>query len=227
MAKTAPFDNHSDQYEQWFTTNQFAFLSELAAIRSLLPQEGKGVEIGVGSGIFATPLKIKEGCDPSETMRKKAVERGINATKCTAEDLPYKDNSFDFALMVTTICFVDDASKSIQEIHRILKPEGWFIIAFVDKNSPVGEEYQRHKEKSPFYKDAAFFSSREICELLSENGFTIEQTRQTIFDKSGEISEVQQVKEGTGEGSFIVIKARNAIESSTKCMVDYYLNQGE
>jgi len=59
------------------------------------------------------------------------------------------------------------------------------------------------------------------------NGFTTEQTRQTIFEKPGEISEIQQVKEDTGEGSFIVIKARNVIESSTKCMVDYYLNQGE
>ncbi|MFW6043679.1 MAG: class I SAM-dependent methyltransferase [Marinilabiliaceae bacterium] len=227
MARTTPFDNYPDQYEQWFSTNQFAFLSELAAIRSLIPKEGKGVEIGVGSGIFAAPLKIKEGCDPSETMRKKAAERGINAIACTAEDLPYKDNSFDFALMVTTICFVDDPQKTFQEIHRILKPEGHIIIAFVDKESPVGQEYQRHKEESLFYKDAVFFSTREICDLLGDNGFKTETICQTIFSRPHEISEIEQVREGFGEGSFIVIKAKNIIESSTKCMIDHYLNSRE
>lgn len=224
MAKTAPFDNYAHQYEQWFTENQYAFLSELAAIRSLIPQNGKGVEIGVGSGIFAAPLKIKDGCDPSDTMLEKAAERGINVTPCTAEDLPYADNTYDFALMVTTICFVDDPQKTFQEIHRILKPEGHIIIAFVDKESPVGKEYQQNKEKSRFYKEATFFSTREICELLGDNGFKTEQICQTIFAKPHEISEIEQVRDGFGEGSFVVIKAKNDIESSTKCMLDHYLN---
>ncbi|MGM0532058.1 MAG: class I SAM-dependent methyltransferase [Bacteroidota bacterium] len=224
MAKTAPFNKFSDQYEHWFTKNQYAFLSELAAIRSLIPQRGKGVEIGVGSGIFAAPLKIKDGCDPSDTMLEKAAERGINVTSCTAEDLPYADNTYDFALMVTTICFVDDPQKSFQEIHRILKPDGHFIISFVDKESPVGREYQQHKEKSLFYKDAVFFSTREICDLLGDNGFKTETICQTIFANPNEISEIEQVREGFGEGSFIVIKAKNIIESSTKCMIDHYLN---
>jgi len=224
MAKTAPFDNYSNQYEQWFTKNQYAFLSELTAIRSLIPKNGKGVEIGVGSGIFAAPLKIKDGCDPSDTMLEKAAERGINVTPCNAEDLPYADNTYDFALMVTTICFVDDPHKTFQEIHRILKPEGHIIIAFVDKESPVGQEYQLRKEESLFYKEAAFFGTREICELLGDNGFKTEKICQTIFAKPHKISEIEQVREGFGEGSFIVIKAKNVIKSSTKCMIDHYLN---
>lgn len=50
MTKTAPFDNHFPEYEQWFIDNHFAFLSEIEAIRKLLPTNGKGVEIGIGSG---------------------------------------------------------------------------------------------------------------------------------------------------------------------------------
>ena len=69
MAKTAPFDNHLPEYENWFTDNHFAFLSEVQAIRKVLPANGRGVEIGIGSGIFAMPLGIKEGCDPSAAMR--------------------------------------------------------------------------------------------------------------------------------------------------------------
>jgi ubiquinone/menaquinone biosynthesis C-methylase UbiE len=114
MAKTKPFDDYISEYEQWFDDHYFAFLSEIEAIRSVLPSKGKGVEIGVGSGLFASALGIPEGCDPSATMRAKAIERGINAIEGIAENLPYNNESIDFSLMVTTICFVDDAHKAFQ-----------------------------------------------------------------------------------------------------------------
>ncbi len=76
MAKTKPFDKFLNEYEQWFIENYFVYLSELEVVRKLIPYEGKGVEVGVGSGLFASPLGIKYGCDPSETMRKKASRHG-------------------------------------------------------------------------------------------------------------------------------------------------------
>jgi len=208
MAKTAPFDNHLPEYEQWFTDNHFAFLSEIEAIRKVLPTHGKGIEIGIGSGIFALPLGIKEGCDPSAVMREKAVERGISAIDGIAENLPYKNGSIDFVLLVTTICFVDDVNKTFQEINRVLKPGGAAIVAFVDKNSPVGKVYLQEKEKSIFYKDANFFSTEEICKFLWGNGFIIDKTYQTLFGELGEVREIQQPENSSGKGSFVVIKAK-------------------
>jgi SAM-dependent methyltransferase len=207
MAKTAPFDNHLPEYEQWFTDNHFAFLSEIEAIRKVLPTHGRGVEIGIGSGIFALPLGIKEGCDPSPAMREKAVERGIGAIDGIAESLPYKDGSIDFVLIVTTICFVDDVNKTFQEINRILKPGGAAIVGFVDKNSPVGKVYLQGKEKSIFYRDANFFSTEDVCKLLWGNGFIIDKTYQTLFGDLEEVKEIQQPENSSGKGSFVVIKA--------------------
>lgn len=94
MTKHSVFDKHIDQYEKWFDDNNYVFQSELKAIQQLLPSEGKGVEIGVGSGIFAQPLGIIEGCDPSDAMREKTIERGIKALHGTAENLPYPTGSF-------------------------------------------------------------------------------------------------------------------------------------
>ena len=213
MAKTAPFDNYHSEYEQWFNDNYFVYLSELEAIRKALRTSGKGVEIGVGSGLFASALDITEGCDPSATMRAKAIERGINAIDGIAENLPYEDKSFDNALMVTSICFVDNPQQSIHEIHRILKPHGELIIGFVDKESPVGLEYLKNKEKSLFYKDANFYSTENIYKLLWEYDFTIKKTYQTVFGKFQQIKEIQQSENGYGKGSFIVIKAQK--ESKT------------
>jgi SAM-dependent methyltransferase len=208
MAKTAPFDNHLVEYEKWFVDNIFTFLSEIEAIRSILPQKGKGIEIGVGSGIFASALGIKEGCDPSASMRIQAQKRGINVIDGIAENLPYKNSSFDYALMVTTICFVDDAQKTLQEINRILKPEGEVIVGFVDKNSPVGKLYLLNRGKSLFYKEAEFFSTEDINELLMSNGFVIIQSCQTVFGGLNDIKNIQQPEKGSGKGSFVVIKAK-------------------
>lgn len=216
MAKTEAFDRNLNKYEQWFDDNRYAFLSELEAVRELIPPEGRGVEIGVGSGIFAEALGIKEGCDPSEKMREKAIERGINAIPCIAEKLPYEDESFDFALMVTTICFVDNPVKAIREINRILKPRGDLIIGFVDKESRIGKQYLEIKDKSLFYRDATFFSTREIHELLAENNFLIGRSVQTAFGSLESIKNIQQAENEWGTGSFIVTRA---IKRVTKNLV--------
>lgn len=208
MAKTGAFNNHLPEYEQWFSDNHFVFLSELNAIRSVLPENKKGVEIGVGSGIFASELGILEGCDPSEAMRNRAAKRNIAAIECVAENLPYQNKSFDFALLVTTICFVDDPEQTLREINRILKTGGEIIMAFVDKDSLIGKQYLQHKEKSIFYKEAIFYSTKELLTLLEKAGFKIEQTVQTIFNPLEEINETQNAEPGNNKGSFVVIKAK-------------------
>ena len=207
MPKTEPFDKHIDLYEEWFIENRFVYESELAAVRHLVPAEGRGVEVGVGSGLFAAPLGITTGVEPSERMAAKAGERGITVVKGVAEELPFGDASFDHALMVTTICFVDDVDRSLREVYRVLKEDGVFVLAFVDKESPVGKVYQVMKEKSLFYRPATFFSTEELLEALHKAGFREESIVQTVFGMLDEVKTVQPFREGYGEGSFVVIRA--------------------
>jgi len=208
MPKTEAFDQHTNEYDNWFDVNKYVFQSELNAIKKALPQNTNVTEVGIGSGIFALPLGIKEGVEPSEAMRKRAEEKGLKPINGVAENLPYADNSKNAVLMVTTICFVDDIHKSFQEVHRVLKDDGLFIIGFVDKNSPIGKSYLVNKDKSIFYKDAVFFGTKEPLELLNNTGFKTNNIYQTVFGKLDEISTVQNVLSGYGKGSFIVIKAQ-------------------
>ena len=208
MAKTKPFDEHVKEYEQWFNDNYYVFKSELEAVREVLPAGVKGLEIGIGGGIFAEPLGIKEGVEPSLPMREKANERGIYPVDGVAEELPFADESYDYALMVTTICFVDDIKKAFKEAHRVLKENGNLILGFVDKNSPVGKSYLKNKDKSLFYKDAVFYSTKDITEMLKTNGFSIISTSQTIFNPLDEVKTIQPPAKGSDKGSFVVIKAK-------------------
>lgn len=207
MPKIEPFEKHRDRYENWFERNRYAYLSELEAVKKLLPKKGKGAEIGVGTGRFAAPLGIKLGVEPSKAMAEIARKRGIKVIEGTAENLPFEDNSMDYLLMVTTICFVDDPEKALKEAYCVLKPGGALIIGFVDRNSPIGKFYEEHKDESVFYKEARFFSTEELLELLKKVGFREFEIVQTLFHRLDEIKSVEPVKPGYGEGSFVVIKA--------------------
>ena len=208
MAKTKPFDKYTAQYEQWFELNKYAYESEILAIKALLPATGEGLEIGVGSGLFAKPFGIKYGIDPSEKMREMARKRGIDAIDGTAESLPYDDSRFDFALMVTTICFLDDIEAALKEAHRVIKPGGSLIIGFVDKNSALGKQYLQHKNESLFYGIATFYSVDEVIFFLKKAGFKDYTFTQTVFHYLHDIHVVEPVKEGYGEGSFVAVRAK-------------------
>ncbi|MGB9797198.1 MAG: class I SAM-dependent methyltransferase [bacterium] len=200
-----PFELFSQEYDDWFEKNKYAYLSELEALKLAIPREGKGLEVGVGTGRFAAPLGIKIGIDPSERMLEIARERGIEGILGRGENLPFPENEFDFLLLAFTICFVEDPEKVIGEAKRVLKPNGRLIIGIIDKNSKLGRFYQERKAKSKFYSVAKFYSPEEIIQLLEKFNFHNIQAIQTLFSEIRSLREIEMPKEGYGEGSFVVI----------------------
>ena len=209
-SKIEIFERHTEDYEKWFERHEKLYEAELKAVERLTPRFEKGVEIGVGTGRFAAPLGIRTGVEPSAHMAEIARERGIDVVVGVAENLPLPDESFDFALMVTTICYVDDARKSLEEIRRILQPGGYVIVGFVDRASDLGRLYERNREKSRFYKEATFFSADEVMSLLKEAGFAECRAVQTLFGPDLEHMETS-IKEGYGEGAFVAIRCRKPV----------------
>lgn len=202
---SAAFDQNTLEYDQWFDKHSTIYQSEFLAIQQAIPKNKSGIEIGVGTGRFAQPLKIKFGIEPSENMARVAEQREITVYRAFAENLPIENNSFDFALMVTTVCFLSDIPKAFSEVHRILKPQGEIILAIIDKNSELGKKYELEKSTNKFYKDAHFHSTKELTELLKQSGFQNFQYWQTLADINE--NEIEKPVTGYGQGSFIVIKA--------------------
>lgn len=208
MAKIEPFENYSDRYEQWFIDHATVYISEVQALRKLIPKNKNGIEIGMGSGLFCNPLGIKEGVEPSPAMREKAKSRDLKTIDGVAEDLPLANKSYDFALMVTTICFLDDIDKGFQEVKRIIKDDGFFLIGFVDRDSNLGKKYLEFKDQNVFYKPAKFYSASEVENILDRNGFKVTDTLQTVFGELDRIKKIQEFKEGHRFGGFAVMKAK-------------------
>lgn len=204
MPKIDAFEKHSDAYDDWFEKNRSAYEAELKAVRKLLPTgDVRGMEIGVGSGKFAVPLGIKVGVEPSEQMAVKAKKLGIEVHPGIAEELPFPADQFDFVLMVTTICFVDDVVQSFREALRVLVSGGCIIVGFVDMESELGQKYLHNRHKSKFYKEATFFSTKEVLDHLQTAGFGATEVKQTLI--AGDTEKI--VLDGFGAGAFVVIKA--------------------
>jgi len=215
MPRIEPFEAHFSEYDRWFDDHRFVYLSEVAALRHFIPEGGTGLEIGAGTGRFAVPLNIRIGIDPSPQMRAIARKRGLYVLGGVAEYLPFRDKQFDLALMVTTVCFVDDMKKAFKEVYRILKDDGSLIVGFIDKDSFLGRTYLNKKIKNKFYRYATFYSVAEVVSDLRYAGFCHVVMVQTIFDHLNDITSVQMLREGYGDGGFVAIQASKATALAT------------
>ena len=207
LMKMNIFEEAAEEYDEWFETHEWVYRAEVEAIRKFIPKTGKGIEIGVGTGRFSIPFGIKVGVEPAKAMAEIARKRGISVYESKAEHLPFQDNSFDFVLMVTTLCFLEDPFQALKEMKRILKPTGKIVIGMLDEDSLPGKLYEEKRKKSKFYRDARFYSVNQVMDWLKKLEFNNLQTVQTIFKNPSEIQSLEPIEEGFGKGLFVVISA--------------------
>ncbi len=209
MANTEIFDQHVKEYELWYDKHPEVYQSELLAIReqlARLPENIRGIEVGLGTGRFAGPLGIKEGVEPSKEMAALAAKRGIEIMNAYGERLPYADMQFDFVLFVT-ICFLSNVKAALEEAQRVLKRGGAVIVGFLDKERPIAKAYKERGGRSKFFTEAHFLKAGRIKKLLEQSGFKNVVFNQTLFGNLDEIQQLQTPVEGYGEGSFVVALA--------------------
>jgi ubiquinone/menaquinone biosynthesis C-methylase UbiE len=206
------FEEFHDRYDKWFTRHEWVYRSETEAVSRLIPRGGLGLEVGVGTGRFATPFGVAVGLDPSTAIASIAKKKGIEVVRSVGETLPFAAGTFDFVLLVTTICFVEDPRTTLKEARRVLKDHGSVIVGLVDKNSTLGRFYESRKEASIFYRPATFYSVDQVRDWLTELSFLHLSAFQTIFQPLDRIQRMEPIREGYGQGGFVALKAMKAFD---------------
>lgn len=121
--------------------------------------------------------------------------------------MPFDENCFDFALTVTTICFIRNPIAVLNEVMRILKPEGNFIIGFIDRETRLGKIYESVKSSNKFYRDARFYSAGEVIRLLQLSEFIPDRPCQTIFSNPDTMTAPDPISDGYSDGAFVVVNS--------------------
>lgn len=118
-----------EKYESWYHTRRGAWIgqAEFSLLMKLLrPSSGATLlDVGSGTGYFsrrfaAAGLRVT-GLDPDPAMIAfgRNAGGGVNYVSGTATNLPFPTQSFDYVSAVTSLCFVAEAWRGLEEIWRV------------------------------------------------------------------------------------------------------------
>lgn len=154
-------------------------------------QPGKMLDHGCASGCTMLAWQDRgwetAGIDPHGPSVEAGVEMGLNIQTAAGEDLPFEDDSFDLILSLGSTEHSYDLKKTMEEIRRVLKDGGVFVIRWRTNEifgSPL--EYFNHNHNR-------FFTPRSWALALKRYGFEI-------------IAETDEKLEGWSSYSYIVAR---------------------
>ena len=115
--------------------------------------------VDLGSGRSIDSIKMAEkaahvfGIDISDGMINKAKRnaekfeiKNVTFIKANLESLPIKDDYVDLLISNCTINHAGDKQKVWNEVFRILKPNGTFVVSDIYSSEPVPSEYKNDPE---------------------------------------------------------------------------------
>ena len=118
----------------------FITRARLLEALALAPDE-RVLEIGPGTGYYtfdiaaALPAGQIDVFDVQQEMLDhvmRAAEQGgvtnVRATLGDAQDLPYDDDAFDAAVLVTVLGEIPDQDQALREVARVLRPGGRLVV---------------------------------------------------------------------------------------------------
>ncbi|MBT1697356.1 methyltransferase domain-containing protein [Fulvivirgaceae bacterium PWU4] len=94
---------------------------------------GRLLEIGVGNGTHFNYYNTHEiiGIDTSRSMlasARKHLKGNIRLLHMSGENLLFQNKTFDYVILSHVIAVVEDPEKLLEEVYRVLKPNGKVFI---------------------------------------------------------------------------------------------------
>lgn len=199
-----------------------------AVLEWLNPQPGEYIlDLGCGDGQLTQRIGDSGshvlGADASPDMVAAARERGVEAEQANAEQLPFRDGTFDAVFSNAVLHWVQDQDAMMAQVHRVLKPGGRFVAEMGGHGNVAAIHValtailERHgfgdREKGVNYYPTA----NSYAERLKQHGFRVEQMalipRPTKLPESGMEGWLRTFRRGVLEG--LPEKTREAVVRET------------
>ncbi len=163
---------------------------EQAVSFKVIREREKVLEVGSATGIFSfeyEKLNIQLISIDLAYMninyakyKKKLKDSKIDFRVGDVEDLEFDDNTFDGVLSFSTLRYVPNIKKALSEIYRVLKPGGYIILDFPNKNCPWFGSLKKYVLGREHIHDNHYLN-KEIENLLFDTGFININIKQGLF----------------------------------------------
>ncbi len=164
-----------DDYEGWYHSPRGKWIGdvEFQLVRKLLQATPGGtlLDVGCGTGYFTRRLAGEcgvhvVGLDSNSEWLAFARLHGVGTEAYCggrAEQLPFAAASFDYAISITALCFVDEARRAVQELLRVTRRR--FVIGLLHRHSVLFRQKGRDGGTGA-YRGAHWHTVGEIEDLL-------------------------------------------------------------
>jgi len=181
MVTTNPFDRgaaEAMEYDAWYDSadGREVLGGEVAALAQLFRDITRPwLEIGTGTGRFGAAFDVDVGLDPAAAMLSVASTRLPCVIRGAAEALPIRSSTIGGVLSVATFEFLDSPAEAMQEVARVLKSDGAFVLGILPAAGPWARKYaaQGHDLRSPFHH-ARFYAPDEVAAFAGRTGLRLE-----------------------------------------------------
>lgn len=76
-----------------------------------------------------------------------AKSRGVEVAIGIGEHFPYLSGSFNYAVMMTVICFLDDMAEVLREAFRVLALSGIIVLEFTERDGEIFRHYRSEPDR--------------------------------------------------------------------------------
>ncbi len=105
----------------------------------------------------------------SKHTNRQLIKQGrVEIQAGSVTSLPYPDNQFDFITAVETHYFWPDLVANLQEVRRVLKPEGKLVMI---GEAYKGGKFEERNQQWVALGNMAYHSTTEFAELFSSAGY--------------------------------------------------------
>jgi ubiquinone/menaquinone biosynthesis C-methylase UbiE len=150
---------------------------DFLARTNLLKPGDKILEIGCGIGTVVFEL-AKQGYDAMGTdISQVAVEygrskyAGVHLEVQPAEELPFDEGTFDVVLSFDLFEHIARIDRHVGEVHRVLKPSGYYLFQTPNKLSNVVAETLAHKSLKWRRVHPSLHTPGQLRRRLTRQGF--------------------------------------------------------
>ncbi|MFH2108812.1 MAG: class I SAM-dependent methyltransferase [Chrysiogenia bacterium] len=153
-----------------------------------IPEKKRILDIGCGTGDIISSIALKYcasvvGIDNAKKMidicRRTQEKPNLTFEVGNIFELPFADHTFDVVLSISLIEWIDDYEKAIDEVARVVKHGGIWIVSIPNWQSPfrkLQKILSRFQNNSYLHFQKNKLTNNELEVLATSKGFIINET---------------------------------------------------